>query len=209
MNFWDRLDAVGEQHDVLRHPFYLRWSEGTLTAEELAHYSGQYRHAVVALAGAATAAARSPEAGADASALAEHAAEEASHVSLWDRFVVAAGGRVDAEPNPETRECAAAWAGDESRSLPETLAAMLAVESAQPAISATKRAGLIRYYGIDETAYFEVHEQLDVAHAAQARTLLSSRLADADEDALVASAARALAENWRLLDGVEAAAGRR
>jgi pyrroloquinoline-quinone synthase len=207
VNFWDRLEAVGEQHDVLRHPFYVRWSEGTLTPEELAHYSGQYRHAVVALARASATAARSPEAGADAPALAEHATEEAAHVALWDRFAVATGGQVDAEPNPETRECAAAWA-DESRSLPETLAALFAIESAQPAISATKRAGLVDHYRVDETEYFEVHERLDVEHAAQARAMLSSRLADADEDALVASAARALSENWRLLDGVEAACSR-
>lgn len=205
VNLWRRLEAVGEQHDVLRHPFYIRWSEGTLTPDELAHYSGQYRHAVVALADAAAAAARSPEAGEDADALAEHAAEEASHVALWDEFVVAAGGELDAPPSVETRECAAKWAGDESRPLAQTLAAMFAIESAQPAISATKRDGLIRHYGISSTAYFDVHERLDFDHAAQARELINERLVDVDEDALVATAAEVLSANWRLLDGVEAA----
>src|SRR5437870_3721377 len=32
VKFWDRIETVGEQHSVLRHPFYVRWSEGTLTA---------------------------------------------------------------------------------------------------------------------------------------------------------------------------------
>ena len=199
------MEAVSERHNVLRHPFYLRWSEGDLSPAELAHYSGQYRHAVLALASAAASAARSPEAGDDAATLAEHAAEEASHVALWDEFVTAAGGRVDALATPETRECAATWAGDESRPLAETLAAMFAIESAQPTIAAVKRAGLVRHYGITKTGYFDLHERLDVEHAAQARELIDRRLADSDEDALVASAERALSANWRLLDGVEAA----
>ena len=53
MEFWDRLDAVAERFDVLRHPFYVRWSEGTLRRDELALYAGQYAHAVKALAAAA------------------------------------------------------------------------------------------------------------------------------------------------------------
>ena len=69
MNFWTRLEQIAEQRSVLRHPFYVRWSEGTLTRAELARYSGQYRHAVVALAAAAEAAARSPEADGDSPAL--------------------------------------------------------------------------------------------------------------------------------------------
>lgn len=204
MNFWDRLEAVGEQHSVLRHPFYVRWSEGALTPRELAHYSGQYRHAVIALAVAAAAAARSPEAGDDGAGLAAHATEEAAHVALWDEFVAATGGRIGTEATAETRDCAAAWAGDELRPLPETLTTMFAIESAQPAISAVKRDGLVAHYGIAETTYFEVHERLDVEHAAQLRFLIEKRLGDADEELLVANAVGALSANWRLLDGVEA-----
>src|SRR5258707_4715783 len=89
MNLWDRLDDVAEHHDVLRHPFYLRWSEGTLTREELAGYAGQYRHAVLALADATASAAASPEAGGDAPARAPHAPPERGHIALWDQFALA------------------------------------------------------------------------------------------------------------------------
>lgn len=205
MNFWNRLESVGERHSALRHPFYVRWSEGKLGIDELAYYSGQYRHAVIALADASAAAVRSPEAGTDAAALAEHAAEEAAHVELWDQFVAAIGGDADAEASDETRTCAAVWAGDESRPLMHTLTAMYAIESAQPAIATTKRDGLARHYGIPETAYFEVHERLDVEHAAQMRSLIEQRLDAADEDALVATAEAVLEANLLLLDGVEAA----
>ncbi len=204
MNFWKRLDAVGQQFSVLRHPFYVRWSEGSLQIDELAHYSGQYRHAVAALAEAAAAAARSPEAGVDAPALAAHAKEEAGHVDLWDQFVVAVGGDPAAAASEETHVCASVWAGDESRPLIETLAAMFTIESAQPAISATKQDGLARHYGIAPAAYFDVHEHLDVEHAAELRSLIDTRLTGADEDALVSTAEGVLRANLLLLDGVEA-----
>jgi pyrroloquinoline-quinone synthase len=208
VNLWDRLEAVGAQHSVLRHSFYRRWSDGTLGIAELAHYSGQYRHAVVALADASAAAAGSPEAWVDAPALAVHAAEEAAHIELWDEFVAAVGGEVGAEASEETRACAAVWAGDESRPLLQTLVAMYTIESAQPAISRTKQAGLAQHYGIPAVTYFEVHQRVDLEHAAQARGLVDQRLAGADEDALVAVAEGVLKANLRLLDGVESA-GRR
>ena len=47
---WDRIEEARARHDVLQHPFYVRWSAGELTSEELARYSGQYRHAVTAIA---------------------------------------------------------------------------------------------------------------------------------------------------------------
>ena len=47
---WKRIEESRARHNVLEHPFYVRWSEGDLTADELARYSGQYRHATEALA---------------------------------------------------------------------------------------------------------------------------------------------------------------
>src|SRR5262245_15764885 len=57
VNLIASIDALRSRHDVLRHPFYRRWSAGELTRAELAHYAGQYRHAVVALARASAQAA--------------------------------------------------------------------------------------------------------------------------------------------------------
>jgi len=205
VNFWDRLETVAARRDVLRHSFYVRWSEGTLTREELANYAGQYRHAVVALAAATTAAARCPEAGDDAPALAAHAREETDHIALWDQFVAQVGGDPAAPANRETRACAEEWAGDDSRPLLHTLTAMYAIESAQPAISQTKLAGLADHYGIESSPYFEVHQRLDVEHAAQARHLIDERLPGAEHDALLRTAVRVLHANWRLLDGVDRA----
>ena len=200
MDLWTRLDDVGSRWNVLAHPFYRRWSEGTLTRTELATYAGQYRHAVVALAKASRQAAA---AGDVAPGLAEHAEEEAAHVALWDRFVEAVGGDVAAAPAPETDACARAWARPGRELLP-TLGALYAIESAQPAIAEVKRAGLRERYGIAETTYFDVHAERDREHAAAARALIAERLQGrAHGDAVVAEAEAVLRANWGLLDGVE------
>jgi pyrroloquinoline-quinone synthase len=204
VTFWDRLDAVRADWDVLAHPFYERWSRGELLREELARYSGQYRHAVVALADASAAAA--PDADGELRRhLDEHAAEEAEHVELWDRFVEATGGDVDATATPETEICAATWAGAE-RSVEETLVALYAIESAQPRIAEVKRLGLVEEYGFEEgpaTTYFDVHAERDHEHAAAHRAHLEAALDDADQDDLIEAARQVLAANWALLDGVE------
>jgi pyrroloquinoline quinone (PQQ) biosynthesis protein C len=188
-----QLDAVRERWDVLRHPFYARWSAGELSGEELARYSGQYRHAVVALAEAAERAGSG------------HAAEERAHVALWDGFVDAMGGDRGAAPLPETAACASAWAGEDRDEL-AALAALYAIESAQPAISQTKLQGLVEHYGCapasGATRYFDVHATRDHEHAAEGRAALEARATEADTERLVAAAEEALRANWTLLDGV-------
>ena len=204
MTFWERIEQARARNDVLGHPFYVRWSAGQLTAGELALYAGQYRHAVVALADAAASAARA--AGPDlAHALWEHAREEADHVVLWDGFAQAVGADLAARPLPQTTACARAWAGA-GRPLLPTLVALYAIESGQPAIAQTKREGLRAHYGVVDpaaTAYFDVHVERDVEHAAAGRELIDPRLPSGDQEQLLASAEAVLAANCKLLDGVQ------
>lgn len=204
MEFWSRLEEIRERWDVLQHPFYQRWSAGELTREELAVYAGEYRHAVVALADASAAAAETAS-GELRDELRGHAAEEAAHVALWDCFAKAAGGDVGRVPAPETAECAAAWARP-GRDLLGSLVALYAIESAQPAISETKLAGLREHYAYADgpaTAYFSLHAVRDIEHAAAERALIEPRLEGADHGALLEEAEAVLAANWKLLDGVD------
>ncbi len=197
---WERIEQARGRWNVLNHPFYRRWSAGELSREELARYSGQYRHAVGAIA---TMSAQAAEAAPERPELARHADEEASHVELWDRFATAIGGDPHSPANAETAECVEAWTADDG--LVATMTRLYAIESGQPEISRTKREGLARFYGIedaDATAYFGLHERRDIEHAAEARELVEELCEPGDEDRIVAAAESAFRANWRLLDGV-------
>jgi len=180
------IDAARERWNVLEHPFYTRWEAGELTREELARYAGEYRHAVVALARAAHTARL-------------HADEEAQHIALWDDFASALGTE-PADPLPQTRCCATAWAAADDEL--GAAAILYAIEAGQPAISETKLRGLLEHYGFsgDSPAveYFAVHGERDHEHAAEAR----AKLEGVGDERLVHLAESALAANWALLDGV-------
>ena len=212
---WDRIEEARGRHNVLEHPFYVRWSEGQLSSEELARYSGQYRHATEAIAKLSADASKTapPEARDE---LRRHADEEQDHIGLWDDFVEAAGGTIGAEPTPETADCVREWTSPND--YVEALAHLYAIESGQPEIAKVKSEGLAEHYGINEgpaTEYFRVHELADVEHAEESRRLISAALAaaaqakpssdesgDSDEDRVVHAAEAAFEANWRLLDGV-------
>jgi pyrroloquinoline-quinone synthase len=201
-SIWTRIEQARSRWNVLEHPFYQRWSAGELTRDELARYSGQYRHATEAIARMSESVAETALDG-DREGLRRHAAEEEDHVALWDGFVAEVGGTIGAEPTGETAECIAAWTRDDGV-LP-TLARLYAIESGQPEISRIKAEGLIERYDVNEgpaTAYFRLHERLDAEHASQARRLIERLAEPEDADAVVAAAESAFRANWRLLDGV-------
>jgi pyrroloquinoline-quinone synthase len=212
MDVLAKIDEARRECNVLEHPFYQRWSAGELSAEELGFYAGEYRHAVVALAEASNSAA--VKVGEEhRTGLARHAAEERSHIELWDEFAGAASEDAPRRtPLSETEECAQAWtAGVDAL---EHLAVLYAIEASQPEIAKTKLEGLVERYGYSPEGlaveYFELHATLDVEHARQASELIEQLMsADADEakaqaERMVSRAKAALRANWALLDGVDA-----
>jgi pyrroloquinoline-quinone synthase len=208
VDFFDRLEAARARWNVLEHPFYLRWSAGELTREELASYAAEYRHAAEALATALASAARSAEPGMR-DQLEEHAAEEADHVGLWDQFALAVGADGGREQREETSACVRAWTA--GADMLEGLAVAYAIESAQPEISRVKLEGLVRHYGFQKgpaTEYFQLHAERDREHAAQTRELIEQEADGTSGDRMLRVAEGALRGNWLLLDGVTRRAAR-
>jgi pyrroloquinoline-quinone synthase len=201
------LHAVSERFDLLKHPFYQRWVAGELTHEELAYYTCQYAHVVRAIPRWLEGSAARDASNRDALRL--HAAEEADHVVLWERFAAAIGiDEAALHAAPANAATAALIArGDELVCDGHGAAVVWSIEAQSPAVSAEKLRGLRAHYGIDETnggEYFALHQELDRDHETQLRDVIHSQGAAAHAGAPVAAAAT-LQGMWDLLSASQIA----
>ena len=191
------LDDVTARWDLLEHTFYQRWTRGTLTHDELRDYVKQYAHVVRAVP-----VWLEQVQGGDSAQVARHAAEEQSHVALWNTFGEALGLSSDAIRLAPANAATAKLirCGDELAAKGQVAPVVWALEAQTPAVAGAKLAGLSAFYGIGPDTggeYFAVHEHLDVEHAAELRALCS--------DGSHAAAAVMAEGLWDLLTSVEAA----
>lgn len=191
------LDDVTARWNLLQHSFYQRWTQGTLTHGELRDYIKQYAHVVRAVPSWLE-----QVAGGDTAQLARHAAEERSHIALWNKFGEALGLSPDEIRSSPANAAAAKLiqSGDELAANGQAGPVVWALEVQTPAVAGAKLAGLSAFYGIgpdDGGEYFTVHQHLDVEHSAELRALCSEGSGDA-----AAVMSKAL---WDLLTSVEAA----
>jgi pyrroloquinoline-quinone synthase len=204
MTIEPRLLAAVQPHDLLCHPFYQAWSMGTLTRSDLAGYAEQYRRQVEALPSLLRAALRHT----GEPALQRNLDEEEgrigpAHAALWSRFAAAVDARPE-EPLAETRASAAALQSLCDEGPVQSLAALWAYELQTARVARTKREGLARY-GVGEVAFFTLHEELDVHHAADLLAALERRCGDdAGLQRLACdAAARSAQAQWLFLDGAD------
>ena len=214
-NFLDSLDRLVAERHLLKHDFYVLWSEGKLKREHIREYAISYYPHVAAFPTYVS----GVHSGCDDPTLRlellENLVEEeggaVNHPALWRRFAAALGAaEEDLSIVPRTPEVAAAIAefrrATREGSVPEGLAALYAYESQIPEISRTKREGLSAFYGIDEpeaVRFFSVHEEVDVWHRRVEREALG-RVATttAEQEKALAAAGRCLVALNRALDGV-------
>jgi pyrroloquinoline-quinone synthase len=190
------LDGVTDRWNLLQHSFYQRWTQGTLTRDELCDYVGQYAHVVRAVPGWLE-----QVRGGESDQIARHVEEESSHIALWNDFGDALGLDRDAITSTPANASTARLVqqGDELSARGQAAAVVWALEVQTPAVAAAKLAGLSRFYGIGPDGggvYFAVHQHLDIEHSAELRELCSAGSVDA---AAVMSEAL-----WDLLTSVEA-----
>lgn len=206
------LDALIQKHHLLQHPFYQAWTKGTLTRASLQLYAAQYYKHVEAFPQHLRRLATRTE-GELRSLIEENLAEEENprlpHPKLWRDFAASLdveGATLDStQPLPGTQALVDTFQQISEQGTPtEAVAAFYAYESQVPEIATRKIDGLRRFYNITEPrslAYFAVHEEADVRHRQAWRTWLAQQ-SDADSEAVLHGAERALQALWGALDAV-------
>lgn len=212
------LDARIASRHLLDHPFYQRWTNGTLTRAELQDYARNYYHYAMAFPTFLSAMHQQTDDIAVRQMLLENLIEEErgpeNHPELWLRFCESLsldrGEVTSGTPNEATRSLIATMKSlAREGALHEGLAALYAYESQIPDVARAKIEGLARWYGISgdrDIAFFSVHMDADVAHSTTSRELLRD-LCDTPEKTASAeqAAGRTLDALYAFLDSVTAA----
>ncbi len=209
------LDQTVAERSLLRHPFYLEWTRGTLERSRLREYAIQYYRHVEAFPRYLSAIHSRCGDIATRQALLENLIEEErgaeNHPELWLRFAEGLG-LARKQVTGATPSAAAAKLVDTythlTRDLPieAGLAALYVYESQIPAVASAKIDGLKRFYGVTEESalsFFTVHEEADVWHARTGAQLIE-HYAERNGSALtVMEACRAALDAlWAMLDSV-------
>ena len=216
--FESRLRDAVMEYSMLKHPFYVAWTEGKLSKSVLAEYAKQYYAHVRAFPTYVSAVHSHCEDLSVRRELLENLIEEErgeeNHPELWLRFAEGLGVARDdvrlAELLPSTEVSVKRFQSlTQSDDYREGLAALFAYESQIPAVAQTKREGLKEFYEIaDERAvsFFRVHESIDVLHNQLELQLLEDSCGEpAEQEKAIASARNAAQALWGFLDGVSEA----
>jgi pyrroloquinoline-quinone synthase len=188
---------------LLAHPFYRRWVAGQLNRRELAAYAGQYRHferVVPDVLEAVAASVTDPARALVQSNLDDERGKPVPHLALFDQFIEAVGGNVDAPPTPATTKLVSLYRRLAASDPVAALAALAAYEIQSPAIARSKGGGLRRQYGLDDaqTAFWDLHATADVDHADWTLEALSTIASH--EDQISPGVEAAAAAWWAFLD---------
>jgi pyrroloquinoline-quinone synthase len=219
MTIREQLKATVEQKHLLKHPFYIAWTEGKLTREQLKNYAVQYFQNVLAFPTYLSAVHFNTPAIDQSVAVRQEILEnlieeergENNHPALWKRFAKSLGA-TEAElaktaPLPSTANLVETFRSlCLNSSFYAGLAALYAYESQIPEIAAVKIDGLKQFYGMtnsEDYKFFTVHEKADVWHT-EAELKLIEQYADTPQkqaEAIEVSEKAATAL-WQFLDGI-------
>jgi pyrroloquinoline-quinone synthase len=203
------IDEALDGHRLLEHPFYRRWTLGTLTLEELREYAAQYRSIETAqprwLAGIADQLESGPARESVGYVLRDELDPDATHAELFDTFAAAIGAPDSAPPTAATARLIATLDGLVADGPVSGLGGLLAYELQSAAVSREKATGLRDHFGVDGdgAAFWETHAVLDQRHAGWLLDAVST--IPASQDAAIAAARTAGAAWWAFLDERDAA----
>jgi pyrroloquinoline-quinone synthase len=215
MKLSERLNQIIASKSLLTHPFYQAWTEGKLSQDVLRRYAGQYWAQVSSFPRFVSSVhSRCPQIEARKVLLENLVDEElhgVDHPELWMRFAEGLGAtraEVEAQqPLPETKAMVDGFFDLAASDWTDGLCALYAYESQVPEVSKSKIEGLKKFYGIQDArslAFFQVHQQYDVDHAAKVGALIDLHADPVRAEAATQKAADAL---WGFLDGIAREAG--
>lgn len=199
-----RIDELIEKQSLLKHQFYLMWTEGKLTLDSLNGYSKEYFQLVKAVPSfVGTIMEQSPDA--VKNEIVSNQKEEAEHIKPWMKFAGALGVSQD--------ELERYLGLDKTRQAVSNLsalmgtfeggaAAMYSLEQEIPKISLSKIDGLRKFYDItsdDAIEYFRLHTEADIRHAAVWRRILE-KTPSKNEEELFQIASKSISAQNLLLD---------
>jgi pyrroloquinoline-quinone synthase len=204
-----KINEEIEKRSLLKHEFYVMWSEGKLTKDHLAGYSKEYFQLVKAVPKLVeNIASLSRSIGKPTDDVDKNLRDEVAHIALWKGFSDALGVKPEDlnsyAGNERTRKAVSSLVELTGRSYYQGVAALYALEKQIPKISREKIEGLRKFYGIDgqdATEYFRVHEKDDVRHVAVWEAILNKVPASA-ESAMVEAAIQSMVAQNQLLDSV-------
>ena len=222
-SFKDSVRSIVDERHLLHHPFYVAWTKGELSLEQLKSYAGQYMHHVLAEPTYLSAVhSNTPHFASDGTSdlgprqtilqnLVDEELGPKNHPALWKRFAAALGlsenDLASTIALPATQRLIGTFTElCRNRPFYAGLAALHAFESQVPAIAAVKIEGLRRFYGIEDPAaveFFSVHEKADLRHSAQEWCLIERAADTPEKQAEVLAATQAACDAlWSFLNEV-------
>ncbi|MBK8381911.1 MAG: CADD family putative folate metabolism protein [Ignavibacteria bacterium] len=216
--FISEVNSTIEKKSLLKHPFYQKWNEGTLSKTELQEYAKQYYHFVKHFPRFVSCVHSNCEDVKTRKILLENLADEEGfktgiedHPRLWINFAESLGlteAEVkSAQPIREVEDLVdGMYELTRSPEFTLGLASLYAYESQVPEISRTKIDGLKKFYGIDSdkaVEFFTVHEEADVYHSKDEMDIMvKNNLSLEDQKRLINTVDESATLMWNFLDGV-------
>ena len=204
-----QFDDLIASRSLLKHPFYVKWSAGELTMDDMKAYAKEYFHLAKRVPAIVERVRdRAIERRPDMVDVIEHNLEdETMHIELWKRFAMSVGVSekelMEYKPSAKVQKAVEGQVKGAEGTFEEGVATMYALERELPEISQTKKDGLCKFYGLtgeDAHIYFDEH----LKEAKHINVWLN---VDVSEKEAEASVRESLANQNQVLDAVCDVAG--
>src|SRR5947209_6237658 len=142
-------EGIVARYDLLEHPFYKAWSDGTLPIEALRDYAGEYGAFIATIGKGWSKLGRN-----------DISSHEAAHARVWDTSFAVPLGTVVQDPQVPAVKDLVRLAGELFESPSTAVGALYAFESQQPRTAASKLKGLKENYQSLPSScgdYFHIH----------------------------------------------------